>query len=123
MGPGIFLLDMEGPVGLEVSASTQRSQPEDGLSSLEGPAGAGSSHAILDEVATSALDHTRRDGQPIDERPIVVQDRRVAEEVSGADFDRLTCLGGEHDVRRIPGCSWPYLPPTGPGAVPGVAVR
>ena len=59
-----FLLKVEFPIGVEVSADAQRAEAQHGLSAGEGPAGATSVHAVFDEVSTRSLDDTRRDGKP-----------------------------------------------------------
>src|SRR5690242_4166610 len=61
--------DVPVPVVAEVAVGGVGAQPEDGLGSLQAPAGAGDAHPVLDEVGAGAFDDAGGD------RPAVRQGR------------------------------------------------
>jgi hypothetical protein len=75
------------PVLREVSVADDRSELEDGFGAVQAPAGAGDVHAVLDEMATGALDHAGSNRPAAFERGGVVQERLLAGQVGGALVD------------------------------------
>src|SRR6266851_3318536 len=87
MVPRVFLLEVELPVGLEVTARAQRAQAQHGFSAGNGPVCAGHFAAVLDHVAARALDDAGRDRQSRREVLVVAQIPPVLDEVAGTLVD------------------------------------
>jgi hypothetical protein len=80
----VLACEVLAPVLCEVSVADDRSELEDGFGAVQAPAGASDVHAVLDEMATGALDHAGSNRPAAFERGGVVQERLLAGQVGGA---------------------------------------
>jgi hypothetical protein len=94
----VFLGEVKLPVVVEVATRAQGAQAQDGFGADERPARAGAAHPILHEVSARALDHARRDRQPVGERAVVVQEPRVLDEVLAS---RVCSFGSASAALRV----------------------
>src|SRR2546423_1917054 len=69
----VFLIDVVGPVGVEVAVRGQGTEFEDGLGAVQAPAGAGDVEAVFDQVAAGALDDAGGDRPALGESGGIVQ--------------------------------------------------
>lgn len=60
----VFLVEVVVPVGVEVAVRDQCSEGEDGLGSVQSPAGCGDVHAVFDQAA-GAFNDAGGDGSPV----------------------------------------------------------
>src|SRR5216683_3062488 len=81
----LFSREMERPVRLHVAARDERAKTEDGFGTRERPARTGAIHAVLDEVASSALDDAGGDGEAVaDVRAVVHEGAKLLHVARGA---------------------------------------
>src|SRR5580692_6868404 len=101
----VFLLDVPVPVGVEVAAGVDGAQPEDGLGSVQAPAGAGDAHPVLDEVAAGAFDDAGGDRPAGRQRGGVVHPGLLVLQVGQGFADDLGVLAA--GPGRVPGGELP----------------
>src|ERR1022692_1389863 len=96
----LFLLEVPGPVGVEVAVAVDGAELEDGLGAVETPSGSRYVHPVFDNVAAGAFDDPGRDGPAGGERGGVVKVRLLSGEIGCAlvgalaFFRRVTVGGG-----------------------------
>src|SRR4051812_32130142 len=83
---------MKLPVGVPVAACAESTKPQYGFGPPGRPPGAGSVHAVPDEVSARSLDDAGRDREAGCERIVVVEQVPVLAQVSRASFDSFTLL-------------------------------
>src|SRR5690349_19140791 len=84
--------DVPVPVVAEVAVGGDGAQPEDGLGSLQAPAGAGDAHPVLDEVAAGAFDDAGGDRPAVRQGGGVVQAGLLGVQVARGGADDLGVL-------------------------------
>src|SRR5262245_22206707 len=89
----MLLREMKLPVVIEVAARAKRTQSQDSLCARNRPKRTRTTHAILDEISTGALDDASRDRQALGERAIVVKQVGVPDEVLGGALNWFRGLG------------------------------
>ena len=88
---------------IEVAAGSQRPELQDRLGSNQAPACAGQLHPVADPAPARPFADAGGDGIARREVAVVVQIRRVLQQVVGARIDRLACIAREAgDGRRTP---------------------
>ncbi len=73
MNPFVFFAQVVAPVLVEVAVGDEGAEFEDGLGSLESPAGAGDVHAVFDQPSCRSLDDAGGDRPALGEGGGVVQ--------------------------------------------------
>ena len=97
----VLLLQVEGPVGIEVAVGGEGAEFEYGFGSGEGPAGTGDVQAIFDQVAAGAFDDAGGDRSACPQGGGVVQVGLVGGQISGAGVGSVA-FGGRVAEPRGP---------------------
>src|SRR5258706_8504246 len=98
-----FLLDVIGPVGVEVTVGGDGAEFEDGLGAVESPTGAGDVHAVGDEVAAGAFDHAGGDRPAGGQGGGVVEVALLVQQVGGCGVGWFALGVGEVVVGGLAG--------------------
>ena len=83
---------MEGPVHIKGVAGAQGTQTQNGLGSVQTPAGAAHCHAVFDQVAAGLLDDSCSDGHCLEEVAITADLGRMVEQVADGNICGLAFL-------------------------------
>jgi hypothetical protein len=79
----LFLVEMVGPVGVEVAVADEGAELEDGFGAVDAPAGSCDVHAVFDEVTARAFNDAGGDGPAVGQGGGVVQVGLLVEQVGG----------------------------------------